>query len=310
MAHQILVIRGGAIGDFVLTLPALAALRKTFPQARLEILGYPYIAGLAILGEVADAVHSLESPDLVSFFTATSELNPSWKHFFGRFDLILSYVFDPEKVFETNIKSCCKARFISGPHRPTGSEPGHATELFLKPLEQLGIGNSNRLPILNFEKKSVASKRRIAAHPGSGSPLKNWPEARWLTFLEGMLSGTDAECLLIGGEAEGNRLQHFAKVLGSKRLQLAHHLPLPEVARLLGSCVAFVGHDSGISHLAAAIGLPSLILWGQTNEEIWRPLGRNVKLLRGGENLSELSPELVLAELKLLLQDSQDITKY
>ena len=55
---RILVIRGGAIGDFILTLPVLAALRAQFPQARLVVLGYPHIASLALAGELADEVHS------------------------------------------------------------------------------------------------------------------------------------------------------------------------------------------------------------------------------------------------------------
>ena len=60
-AQRILVIRGGAIGDFILTLPVLAALRDRFPQAEIEVLGYPRVASLALSGGLAKAVHALES---------------------------------------------------------------------------------------------------------------------------------------------------------------------------------------------------------------------------------------------------------
>ena len=71
MTGKILVIRGGAIGDFILTWPAIAALREKFPNHRLEILGYPRIAQLAILGGLADSVSPIEAPTLSPFFVKT-----------------------------------------------------------------------------------------------------------------------------------------------------------------------------------------------------------------------------------------------
>jgi ADP-heptose:LPS heptosyltransferase len=68
---------------------------------------------------------------------------------------------------------------------------------------------------------------------------------------------------------------------------------LTELARLLESCAGYIGHDSGISHLAAALGLPGIILWGQSREEIWRPLSPRMVLLREPEGLSRLSIERV-----------------
>ena len=79
---QILVIRGGAIGDFILTLPVLAALRRQFPEARLEVLGYPHIAGLAEWGGVVDAVRSIEARSMASFFVPGAEL-PAGQIFHG-----------------------------------------------------------------------------------------------------------------------------------------------------------------------------------------------------------------------------------
>ena len=65
---RILVIRGGAIGDFILTLPAIAALRKQFPRAHLEVLGYPHIARLAVAGGLVDRVQPIEARGLAGFF--------------------------------------------------------------------------------------------------------------------------------------------------------------------------------------------------------------------------------------------------
>ena len=72
---NILVIRGGAIGDFILTLPAVSALRRQFPEARLEILGYPHIAQLAVAGGLADRAQSIEAQALAGFFARGGELD-------------------------------------------------------------------------------------------------------------------------------------------------------------------------------------------------------------------------------------------
>src|SRR6202011_1183297 len=102
--NRILVIRGGAIGDFILTLPALKALRDAYPNALIEVLGYKHIAALAEQRFYADAVRSIEYGALAGFFGKEQQLEPELLKYFGSFDLIISYLFDPDDVFETNLR--------------------------------------------------------------------------------------------------------------------------------------------------------------------------------------------------------------
>src|SRR4029077_20897468 len=102
MFQRILVIRRGAIGDFILTLPALKALRDACPNAELEILGHKQIATLAENRFYAQRVRSIESAALSRFFAKDADLPADLGRYFGAFDLIISYFFDPDKVFETN----------------------------------------------------------------------------------------------------------------------------------------------------------------------------------------------------------------
>jgi ADP-heptose:LPS heptosyltransferase len=81
--------------------------------------------------------------------------------------------------------------------------------------------------------------------------------------------------------------------LPTARVELATGLSLPELARRLAGCGAFLGHDSGITHLAAAVGLPLLALWGESTEAVWRPRGERVALLRAGSDLAHLPVEEV-----------------
>src|SRR5260370_42520484 len=95
---RILVIRGGAIGDFILTLPVLSALRNHFPQARLAVLGCPHIAQLALAGGLADEVHSIEARPLAGFFAQHGPLAQALQAYFPGCAVILPYLYDPGAV--------------------------------------------------------------------------------------------------------------------------------------------------------------------------------------------------------------------
>jgi heptosyltransferase III len=307
---KILVIRGGAIGDFILTLPAIAALRRQFPRAHLEVLGYPHIVQLAIAGGLVDRVQSIEARALAGFFARSGALEPDLVDYFSEFDIIISYLFDPDEIFKTNVARCSGAQFIAGPHRPDENFRIHATKVYLKPLERLAIFDADELPRLSFklpplvEPKAAkgASARRVAIHPGSGSETKNWPEEKWADLLQRLLNTTRHNLLLVGGEAEGERLQWLGAALPPGRVQIAQSLPLADLGRLLQSCAAFIGHDSGISHLAAALGVPGLILWSETIEEIWRPPHDNVVVIKESGGLKAIAVERVARDLALLLE--------
>jgi heptosyltransferase-3 len=302
---KILVIRGGAIGDFILTLPVLAALRRQFPRTHLEVLGYPHIAGLALAGGLVQRVQSIESRALAGFFARDGTLAEDLVDYFSEFDIIVSFLYDPDEIFQNNVRLCSQGQFITGPHRPDNGEGLHASEVFLKPLERLAVFDAEAVPRLEVGRAfetTIATGRWVAAHPGSGSEKKNWPEAKWLELLKYLIQTTTLNLLLVGGEAERERLARLEAVLPGTRIKVMQSAPLPELAQWLASCVGFVGHDSGISHLAAAVGLPSLILWGDTEETIWRPRGRNMTILRDANGLDGLSVAVVANHLERLLE--------
>jgi heptosyltransferase-3 len=298
---KILVIRGGAIGDFVLTLPALAALRSRLPRARIEVLGYRHIAQLAVAGGLAAEVRSIEARSLAGFFARDGELAAELRDYFSEFAIILSYLYDPDGFFQANVARCSKAQFIAGPYRPDESAGLHATEVFLRPLERLAIFDADPVPKLSLGSPASNPSPLLAVHPGSGSEQKNWPEREWADFLRLLMDTTEERLFLVGGEAEGERLERLAHCLPRERIEVAPSLPLTDLARRLANCAGFVGHDSGISHLAAAVGIPVLALWNQTSEAIWRPRGEKVRILRNPKGLADLQPGHVLEELKSLL---------
>jgi heptosyltransferase-2 len=304
---RILVIRGGAIGDFILTLPAITALRRQFPAAHLEVLGYPHIAQLALAGGLVNRVQSIEARALAGFFARGGELSPDLADYFSEFDLVLSYLYDPDGIFQTNVALCTGAQFLEGPHRADDRARLHAAKVYLQPLERLAIFDADPVPRLSLAPSPLATRHlplpALALHPGSGSERKNWPEVRWAGLLEHLANSTHLDLLLVGGEAEGDRLQRLAATLPPARTRLAQSLPLRDLAHHLAACRAFIGHDSGISHLAAALGLPSVILWGESVEEVWRPPAENTVILRSPHGLARLPVAEVGAQLQKLLTE-------
>jgi heptosyltransferase III len=299
---RILVIRGGAIGDFILTLPVLAALRAHFPQCRLDVLGYPHIIALARMGGLAKELRSIESRALAGFFVPNGLLDPELHQYFASFQIIISYLYDPDGMLQNNVRLCTRGQFIQGAHRPDEAAGLHATEVFLKALERLAIFEADPVPRLALGQAGTPASlagaaRTLVCHPGSGSERKNWPESAWAGFLTKLVTESDWRILLAGGEAEGQRLERLARLIPGDRLELARSLPLTTLAERIRVCQFFIGHDSGISHLCAALGLPGLVLWAETNETIWRPRQEQVVTFRHPQGIQQIEVTEVFSRL-------------
>lgn len=295
-AGKILVIRGGAIGDFILTLPVFAALRAHFPDTHLEVLGYPRVASLALEHGLVDAVQPIDSRAVAGFFAGREFLlDQKTAEYFSSFNVIISYLYDPDENFKSNVAKKFRGHYVQGPHKPQDWGDKHATKVLLSPLEKLAIYEPDPIPKLPVP-ENPTHQRWVAVHPGSGSKSKNWPVAQWKHLLPLLNKELSAKLLVVSGESEGAEVNQLLPGLPEGTFHHAHGLPLPELSRMLAGAIGFVGHDSGISHLAAALGRPTIALWGPTNEAVWRPLGDHVKILKHPAGLAAMSPSRVLEE--------------
>ncbi len=115
------------------------------------------------------------------------------------------------------------------------------------------------------------SKKKIFIHPGSGGAKKNWPLEKW-SDLSALLKERGFQVLWILGPAEKNMaIPAGIKVIREESLM--------KLSLLLKDCLLFIGNDSGISHLAAAVKLPSLLLFGPSDPFVWCPTNRNTKVI-------------------------------
>jgi heptosyltransferase-3 len=309
--ERILVIRGGAIGDFILTLPALKALRDARPGAHIEILGYKHIAVLAENRFYAQAVRSIEHGPLATFFAAKSELPAELADYFASFNLIISYLYDPDQVFEKNLRRCGVENLLCGPAKIVESA-GHAASQLARPIEELGIEifdlSTQIFPSIEdreFARDFLGTLPQpiLAIHPGSGSEQKNWPVENWIALFsekrDSSLSGKSL--VVVSGEAEEAQTRQLEREWKRRNVRFAKSLPLPRLAAVLERTV-FIGHDSGISHLAAAAGAHCILLFGPTNPDVWAARNNNVQVLKAPSgSIRELKIEEVEAALAAAL---------
>jgi heptosyltransferase-3 len=298
MFQRILVVRGGAIGDFILTLPALKALREAYPDGHIEILGYKHIAALAENRFYAQSVRSIEHGPLASFFAKNSELPAELAGYFASFDLIISYLYDPERIFESNLHQCGVENLLCGPAKII-EKSGHAARQLARPIEQLGITVADLAEeiFLSVDDRQFAqeflrgsSQSIVAIHPGSGSKEKNWPLENWIELLSSKGGSSKAKnelgnmgkpfsLVVVSGEADTAQTAQLECDWKDCDVRFAKNLPLPRLAAVLEHTI-FVGHDSGISHLAAAAGANCILLFGPTDPDAWAPRNENVRVLR------------------------------
>ena len=287
--ERILVIRAGAIGDLILTLPALRALRRRFPGAYLEVMGHPHsLALVAGQGEI-DAVSSISRREMAHLYVPNGPIPEALERTFGAFDLIVAYVAETEGTLIENLRRTGARQVISWPPFPFRCM--HEADHLLEALRPVGIASSENVPELLPTPLDRAFATRfwsthnirpsqavLALHPGSGSPSKCWPPERFARIADWAIESLSAAVLLIAGPAdEEARHQTLCRMKGTP--VLASDLSLPRLGALLERCTAFLGNDSGITHLAAAVGTPTVALFGPTDARIWGPRGEHVKIL-------------------------------
>ncbi|MEX2045445.1 MAG: glycosyltransferase family 9 protein [Opitutus sp.] len=298
--QRILVLRGGALGDFLVTLPALSALRRRWSKARIELAGNATAAVLGRHRGLIDAVHSQHEARWGTLFS-DAPLPVPMAEWLESFDLVLNYWPDPGGELRRRFPLRPSQTFLHADAMPAVAP---AAAHYCAPLRELGIEVTDflhRLSPLADPVRAAASpghpigqvrnpkpaigNRSVALHPGSGSPRKNWPLERWVELCAALEKGGRSDLMVITGEADTGAATGLA---GAGRRH-AHQLPFETLVDELAASRLFIGHDSGISHLAAACGVPCILLFGPTDPAMWAPRGANVRVIRHGPDLESIS---------------------
>jgi ADP-heptose:LPS heptosyltransferase len=256
-----LLIRPGAIGDFIVSLPALEYLRADYTEVWTTSSNAP-------LARFADAAISL-------YNTGIDHPEPGGKVLerLASFDSIVSWYGANRPEFRSALRGLPVTFHAALPLSSTGGL--HAVDFY---QSQVGAppGAIPRLPV---ERRDGTF---LAIHPFSGSPKKNWPLERFRELAE----HSPWPVQWIAGPEQ--------TLSGAVRFD-----DLWDLAQWLAGAILYVGNDSGITHLAAAAGVPVLALFGPTDPEVWAPRGVGTQVLRAPDGrMQSLPAEQVLPYLR------------
>ncbi|MDD5675019.1 MAG: glycosyltransferase family 9 protein, partial [Chitinivibrionales bacterium] len=259
----------GALGDFITIVPALRLCRQAFPGYEIILLGKPELAILARENGLVDEVWDLGRNDFAALFDgAALEVHAK---FLDGIHRALLFCADSSPLMPTVM------RFVAHVLRQDPFPPGktHIVDYHLSLLKKILPPFRAEYPdlyrALKGNDRPLKRPPTLALHPGSGSVRKNWPFDFFLQ-LAGRLRANDRAILWVLGPADSGL--HVPA-----QDETARCLVLPLLARRLAQCQLFVGNDSGIAHLAAAVGIPVAALFGPSDPDVWRPFGRNVTVI-------------------------------
>jgi heptosyltransferase III len=265
-----LLIRPGAIGDCLLSFPALEHLKADYTEVWVPSAVMPLV-------QFADKVGSIAGSGIELLGVGDREPSMALRERLKRFDEIVSWYGQKRPEFRDALERI-NPRCVF--HAALPDSKAHAADFFAR---QVGAPDG-LFPRLSL--KPITPRNTIMIHPFSGGNSKNWPLDRFREVAERVQCAVE---WIAGPEQELAGALRFESLL-----DLANHI---SGARL------YIGNDSGITHLAAATGVPALALFGPTDPEIWAPRGNHVMVLRAGP-IEHLAVITVVAAAQRLLYSS------
>ena len=316
-AAGIVVVRGGALGDVLLGVPALQALRRHFRGQRLHLVAPQPQAALVVAVGAADSATGLDDTALVPLFLEGRPLDRVPAALRGP-GLAVVWLHGAN-VIAANLARLGAGRVLSGRALPDPEGDVHAADWLLSTLAPLGVPAApgwDAAPWLALPEtaREWATRWRTAAagdgpflvlHVGSGAARKNWPAASWAAAVRDVQARSGLVLVLVAGPADDQPLAAFQAAAAARSRQPARPdlvLRTPDLSRLgavLQQAAVYLGNDSGVTHLAAALGTPTVAVFGASDPKLWRPRGPRVRVLGAPGAWPE--PDAVAAAARLLV---------
>ena len=287
----VLVIHPGAIGDVLLSRPGLFAVRCRFPQHEIAFLAGESVGALLCEAREVDRVFPLESSYLTGLWAGPDSLCSDFRAWLGSCDTAVGWLSDAEGALSATLRASGVRSISLKSASSAGLCTGHQASRYLDAIQVSDIHQIAGTPLplspvirergrLIVERLIQESRHKVVViHPGSGSPHKCL-DARLLVSVIEWLLQADMAPLLLEGPADREAVE---RVLETAKLDVPviRGLDLSTVAGVLSYAELYVGHDSGMTHLAAALSVPTIACFGPTDSRRWAPLGRAVSIVAG-----------------------------
>ena len=291
---SILVLEAGGIGDAVMATPALSALRERFPDARITVVMAPRaveIVEMLDLGfrirtlrlgrpiwqliDAARLIASLRGADLLIDLSSIESDRAAAKR--RRLVRLLA----PKRSLGRNTDG--RGTFFDDAMDESLFGEEHEVERKLAVLAPLGIRVDEPRPIINvpagaeeapdmfFEFANIrADQEVIGINPGAFLPTRRWPGENFARLIAELGEPGDRATVVIGGSRERRLVNEIVDVAPMQTLA-ATAMPLRHAAALIGRCRVFVTNDTGMMHVAAAMNVPVVAIFGRSNASRYRP---------------------------------------
>jgi heptosyltransferase III len=292
VSGKIVVIHYGALGDFLLTLPILEGLHHSYPLLRIDL--WTRTEHIALLAEKTYLGKDLPPDDsaLVPFFQDELWSEAKIPRSFQGAVAVLIFGQAGSQLLASRLsrRLPCPVQWIQSFPGPGLNQ--HAHHFLLEQVRRLGWSVEERLAELKpsqaelsrvqdyiWKQKLVSAGKPVLVHPGSGGGRKIWPLNKWWGLVR-FLRNYDCRPLVMTLGPADERLKGFAKEVERCGVLVLDGISLPWLAAFLSGCELFIGSDSGISHLSALMGIPTVVIFGPTDPNIWAPRGPHVHIIK------------------------------
>jgi heptosyltransferase-2 len=284
------------IGDAVLGIPALKSLRERFPGSKITLLVRPWVAGLFRSASFVDEVWDSASPGVLGWVPTAGRVRR------GRFDLAVLLTHSFESALTMRVGGARERAGYATDHReflltraiPVPEARLHQTDYYLHLLEAcFGPGPHPGIEI-EPTPEECASARALLASEGVGpgerllvlcpgaafGPAKRWLEDRFASLADQLSRERGFRTLIIGSEAERDIAGRIGAMMHSPVTLLAGRTDLETLVGILAGAALVVTNDSGPMHIAAALGTPTLAIFGSTDAAVTGPVGAHARVVR------------------------------
>ncbi len=292
-SERILLIRLSSLGDIVLTTPAIRAVRARFPDAYIAMLvakqsadvlrENPHLNGIITFDRLAKDKDTREMLRVIRQlrerkFTMAIDLQRKF-----RTALLMYFSGATERVGKGKL---CTVRV-----QERGNK--HATAHYFDLLHAVGIpATDQRLELFLSESERIDATRRldtagvidtalkIGLFPGAGWKLREWMPERFAAIGDRLVSQFNAKVLVFGGQKETELVQTVVDLMDAPAIPFAGNLQIRQLAACIEQCELFLTNDTGPMHIAAAVGTPTVSLFGPGNHIRFQPLGAMHQTIR------------------------------
>jgi len=289
--HRILLVKPCCLGDALMATPVLRALHTAFPHAVIDVAVSPWAAP-AFDGHpaVRRLIPYPERPSLARIAALARQLTgEGYDCALGldRSPYVGALLWLSRIPIRAGLGSGWRGRFYTHPVQPQPTQ--HETEVYLAVSRALGVPDRGLEP--EYFVQPLARERmtartaslprpRVVLHPGGavnpGSRLlaKRWPPERFAHLADQLVARFGATVVLVGGPTDREAVEAVRRTARARLIDWSEELAWEDLAALLAVADLFVGNDTGVGHLAAAVGTATVSIFGPTSPRRYRPLGR------------------------------------